>query len=72
MPTASAASQNAAPIVHQTAFDPYWVDRLLLLIGENPLPSYVAARTLIKQGGTPYLVHSSHTKEQADRLRDLK
>jgi Domain of unknown function (DUF1887) len=49
----------------------YLVDRLLLLIGENPLPSYVAARTLLKDGGTPYLVYTSHTKEQADRVRDL-
>jgi hypothetical protein len=49
----------------------YLVDRLLLLIGENPLPSYIAARTLLKSGGTPYLVYSSHTQEPADRIRDL-
>lgn len=27
-------------------FDNYKVDHLFLLIGENPLPNYVAARTL--------------------------
>lgn len=52
-------------------FHRYQVDRLLLLIGENPLPNYVVARTLLKDGGTPYLVYTSHTKEQADRVRDL-
>ncbi|MBW4465532.1 MAG: DUF1887 domain-containing protein [Pegethrix bostrychoides GSE-TBD4-15B] len=71
MLTAAVASEDAALQIRQTVFEPYQVDHLLLLIGENPLPSYVAARTLLKAGGTPYLVHSSHTKEQADRVRDL-
>jgi hypothetical protein len=71
MPHASIASHDAALQVHQAAFKPYQVDHLLLLVGENPLPSYVAARTLLRAGGTPHLVYSSQTKDQADRLRDL-
>ncbi|XHX78394.1 MAG: DUF1887 domain-containing protein [Stenomitos frigidus ULC029] len=72
MSTASVAFQDATLQANQqAAFYPFQVDRLLLLIGENPLPSYVAARTLLKAGGTPYLVYTSHTKEQADRVRDL-
>ena len=71
MSTGSVVPQDAALHNQQAAFYPFQVDRLLLLIGENPLPSYVAARTLLKAGGTPYLVYTSHTKEQADRVRDL-
>lgn len=71
MSTGSVAPQDVALHSQQAAFYPFQVDRLLLLIGENPLPSYVAARTLLKTGGIPYLVYTSHTKEQADRVRDL-
>lgn len=72
MPIVSPDSQDAAlQVVQQTAFYPYQVDRLLLLIGENPLPNYIAARTLLKSGGIPYLVHSNQTIVQADRLRDI-
>ncbi|MBD1847421.1 DUF1887 domain-containing protein [Cyanobacteria bacterium FACHB-63] len=51
-------------------FEQYQVQYLLLLIGENPLPNYVAIRTLLKPGGTSYLFYTSHTKGQAERLRD--
>jgi len=71
MSTGSVTPQAAALHHQQAAFYPFQVDRLLLLIGENPLPSYVAARTLLKDGGIPYLVYTGHTKEQADRVRDL-
>jgi hypothetical protein len=52
-------------------FDKYKVDHLFLLIGENPLPNYVAARLLLNEGGTPYLVYTSGTKEQAKRLQTI-
>ncbi|QIZ72197.1 Card1-like endonuclease domain-containing protein [Oxynema aestuarii] len=44
--------------------DQYKVQHLLLLVGENPLPNYVAALTLLKDGGTVYLVFTEHTKTQ--------
>ncbi len=51
--------------------EPYQVDRLFLLIGENPLPNWIAAVTLLRDGGTPYLIHTSHTQKQAIYLADL-
>ncbi|MCV3212424.1 hypothetical protein OGM63_02570 [Plectonema radiosum NIES-515] len=51
-------------------FDGYKVDHLFLLIGENPLPNYVAAKMLLKEGGKPYLVFSERTKEPAERIKD--
>ncbi|ARV59018.1 hypothetical protein BZZ01_10555 [Nostocales cyanobacterium HT-58-2] len=54
-------------------FDKYKVDHLFLLIGENPLPNYVAAQILLKEGGTVYLVHSTDTTSKAACLeRNLK
>ena len=44
------------------------VDHMFLLVGENPLPNYVAARLMLKQGGTPYLVHTTDTQKEAKRL----
>ncbi|MCC3471923.1 MAG: DUF1887 family protein [Microcoleus sp. PH2017_15_JOR_U_A] len=52
-------------------FDKYKVDHLFLLIGENPLPNYVAARLLLNQGGTLYLVHTTHTAKSATRLAKI-
>lgn len=52
-------------------FDKYKVDHLFLLIGENPLPNYVAAKLLLNQGGTPHLVHTTHTEKQAKRLQTI-
>lgn len=52
-------------------FDGYKVDHLFLLIGENPLPNYVAAKLLLKQGGTAYLVHTTDTEKSAKRLKEL-
>ncbi len=48
--------------------DEYKVEHLLLLVGENPLPNYVAALTLLKDGGTVYLVFTAHTKPQKNCL----
>ncbi len=55
----------------QSNFDQYTVEHLFLLIGENPLPNYVAARLLLKQGGTPYLVYTTGTKGAAERLQKI-
>lgn len=52
-------------------FDKYKVDHLFLLIGENPLPNYVAARLLLNKGGTPYLVYTRGTKDTAERLQTI-
>ena len=50
--------------------DKYKVDRLFLLVGENPLPNYVAARTLLNDGGTVYLVFTNQTITQQEILGD--
>lgn len=44
------------------------VDRLFLLVGENPLPNYVAAKLLIREGGVVHLVYSTRTKPEYDKL----
>lgn len=49
--------------------DKYKVDHLFLLIGENPLPNYVAAKLLVNKGGTVYLVHTTDTRETAKNLK---
>lgn len=49
--------------------DNFKVDHLFLLIGENPLPNYVAAKTLVNKGGTVYLVHTTDTYETAKNLK---
>ena len=49
--------------------DKFKVDHLFLLIGENPLPNYVAAKTLVNKGGTAYLVHTTDTYETANNLK---
>jgi hypothetical protein len=50
-------------------FDKHKVDHLFLLIGENPLPNYVAARLLLENGGTVHLVYTTQTKKRADLLK---
>lgn len=52
-------------------FDKHKVDHLFLLIGENPLPNYVATRLLLNQGGMPYLVHTTGTEKLAKRLQTI-
>ncbi|MEA5515823.1 Card1-like endonuclease domain-containing protein [Nodularia sp. UHCC 0506] len=49
--------------------DNYKVDHLFLLIGENPLPNYVAAKLLVNKDGTVYLVHTRDTYETANNLQ---
>ncbi|BAZ06398.1 Card1-like endonuclease domain-containing protein [Calothrix sp. NIES-3974] len=50
-------------------FDKYKVDYLFLLIGENPLPNYVAANLLLNKGGIAYLIYSTGTEKSAERLQ---
>lgn len=52
-------------------FDQYKVEHLFLLVGQNPLPNYVAAKLLLNEGGTVYLIHTSQTKEQTKRLKRI-
>lgn len=50
--------------------EPYYkVDHLFLLVGENPLPNYIAAKMLLQEDGTVYLVHSEDTAPKADCLK---
>jgi hypothetical protein len=52
-------------------FNNYIVDHLFLLIGENPLPNYVAAKLLVNKdgNGNVYLVHTTDTYETANNLK---
>jgi len=49
-------------------FKDHKTKHLFLLIGENPLPNYVAAMKLLEQGGTAYLIYTNQTISQKDRL----
>jgi hypothetical protein len=49
-------------------FKDYKVKHLFLLVGENPLPNYVAAMKLLETGGTAYLVYTNQTMSQKSRL----
>ncbi len=51
--------------------DNYKADHLFLLIGENPLPNYVAANLMLNKGGTAYLVHTADTLTEATRLQKI-
>lgn len=54
----------------------YRTDHLILLVGSNPLPNWVAGRLLCKPEGTIHLVHSAATqkiaKEQLQKRLDKK
>jgi len=43
-------------------------DHLFLLVGTNPLPDWVAAKLVLRDGGWLWLVHSQATNEVAIRL----
>jgi hypothetical protein len=49
---------------NQMAID-YQTEHLFLLIGRNPLPNYVAAKFLIKQGAKVYFVYSERTDDSS-------
>lgn len=46
------------------------VKHLILLVGSNPLPNAVAGKLLVESGGVISLIHSKHTAEIADRLKN--
>lgn len=48
----------------------YKVHHLFLLVGENPLPNYVAAMKLLKTGGTAYLVYTNQTSSPKEQLKN--
>lgn len=52
--------------------DDYKVDHLFLLVGKNPLPNYVVAKSgkLLREGGKAYLVYTADTQTYAYKLRD--
>jgi len=47
------------------------VDHLFVLVGENPLPAYIAARELLVDGGTAHVVHSKRTGKLAEGVCKL-
>jgi hypothetical protein len=47
----------------------YQTDHLLLLVGSNPLPNLIAAKLLLKPGGTLHLIYSRDTTPVASRLQ---
>lgn len=63
--------------MNTSEFDKYKVDYLFSLIGENPLPNYVAAKLLLKDKKTPahkrtlYLIHTTWTEESAKRIKNI-
>lgn len=46
-------------------------EHLFLLIGTNPLPNYVAAKLMLKEGGHLYLINTKETSQIADRLINI-
>ncbi|MEO1389813.1 MAG: DUF1887 family CARF protein [Cyanobacteria bacterium J06634_6] len=48
----------------------YQVDHLFVLVGDNPLPNYVAAKCLLAPKGKRelYLIHTTKTEKTAERL----
>jgi hypothetical protein len=54
-------------------FADYRTDMLILLVGENPLPNYVAARLLATTETRLLLVHSGKegTEDQSKRLKNV-
>lgn len=41
---------------------------LIVLVGGNPLPNYVAGKTLLQENGVLHLLHSVATREIAERI----
>lgn len=53
-----------------TTIDEHKVEHLILLVGGNPLPNYVAARVLGETKGALHLVHTQKTHKIAQRLAE--
>ena len=43
-------------------------DHLFLLMGENPVPNWVAARLLLREGGLAHLLHSAGSEPRPARM----
>ena len=56
-------------MTEQTIPESWKTDHLILLVGSNPLPNYVAAQLLLNEGGTLHLLHSVQTREIADLIK---
>lgn len=61
---------DAAEASARDRVERHQVAHLYVLIGENPLPAFVAARTLLKPNGTLHPVYTSRTAAVLDRLRE--
>ena len=57
-------------IAHGNLPDEVRCDHLILLVGGNPLPNYVAAQVLTSESATLSLIYSEDSKQIADRLRE--
>jgi len=51
--------------------DDYRADHLILLVGGNPLPNYVAARVLTKENAKVSLIYSKDSRTIAERLKEV-
>lgn len=54
-----------------SSFDTHKVHHLFLLLGENPLPNYVAAKLLLNQEGIIYLTYTKGTEAQHKQLKKI-
>lgn len=52
-------------------FEKHHTDTLILLVGGNPLPNYVAAHLLSHPQSQLVLIHSEGTQDQAKRIKDV-
>lgn len=57
------------PMDQHGQLEKYQTHNLILLVGTNPLPNYVAAQLLCKPGGKVHLLSSTDTIGIAERLR---
>ncbi|MCB0197230.1 MAG: hypothetical protein KDJ65_35110 [Anaerolineae bacterium] len=57
---------------HEGSFlEQYLCETLLLIVGSNPLPNYVAASLLLKENGRVFLIHTPDTLGTAKRLQQV-
>lgn len=50
----------------------FQTEHLILLVGGNPLPNYVAGMLLAAESGTVHLVHTKHTREKGGTFEIAK
>ncbi|MCB0164143.1 MAG: hypothetical protein KDI79_07965 [Anaerolineae bacterium] len=59
-------SNSKGPFLEQ-----YLCNTLLLIVGSNPLPNYVAASLLLRENGRVFLIHTPDTLGTAKRLQQV-